>query len=309
MIPNLPLHVVSSLHHPNILPFLGFAIDMEHVTLVLELADKGDLFDYSYKHCTTEVDRARLFHQVYPSILSAVSYLEALQIAHRDIKPENILLKTTKTCGSDRSVSSGGTIQPQLCDFGWSVWYLKSGSRQSTLCGTPEYVPPELLVENAPTASTTSRRSYAAEYVDPWALGVLALEVLRGQTVFGAPTDCPAPQIRTVIYSKICAFDGLDDWLRQDLNHVAISAANHGGILPRTALETWKRSRHSPYVSLIEDFMQPNPCHRLSATECMNRYADLFGRVNLPLPPRPTVRQRRQIFQNKSCAVSSSMLL
>lgn len=127
----------KSLDHPNITPFLGYQLDREHVTLVLGFADKGDLFDYSTKHCHTYMDRARLFHQVYPSVLAAVAYLETLQISHRDIKPENILLKSSHRI-NDRSVRTGFNVQPQLCDFGWSVWYLKAGARRSTLCGTPE---------------------------------------------------------------------------------------------------------------------------------------------------------------------------
>jgi len=82
------------LDHPNILSFLGHIVCVEYVTLVLDYAEKGDLFEYSNKRCATSLDRVRLFHEVYPGIIAAAAYLESIQIAHRDIKPENILLKT-----------------------------------------------------------------------------------------------------------------------------------------------------------------------------------------------------------------------
>lgn len=84
-------------------------------------------------------------------MITAIEYLQTLRIAHRDIKPENIL------------VHEGDVVK--LCDFGWAVQY-NLEEPQRTLCGTPEYVPPEMLNGHPP--------AYQAFYVDLWALGVLA---------------------------------------------------------------------------------------------------------------------------------------
>ena len=281
--------------HPNILPWLGCVIDPEFVTLVLEFAEQGDLFGYSKEHCSTIKDRVLLFHKVYPSILSAVSYLESLQIAHRDIKPENILIKTLP----------GEGIQPQLCDFGWSVFYLKAGARQTTLCGTPEYVPPEMLAEDSAT-----KRRYSAEYVDSWAMGVLALEILQGETPFGAPSSCEkSDERRSAIYAKIMNFGAMDASLCDSLNQfvATTSSAGSGSIVfgcgPVTRRGT-KRGRDCTHVAMVKDFLQPTPTHRLSATDCLKRYSpSLFGPRSSPLPPQPSVKQRLQIFQNSQTGV------
>ena len=61
-------------------------------------------------------------------IVSALSYLHSLNIAFRDLKPENILLD-----------KEGHVV---MTDFGFAK--IMSGSSW-TMCGTPEYLAPEML--------------------------------------------------------------------------------------------------------------------------------------------------------------------
>jgi aurora kinase, other len=80
---------------------------------------------------------------------------------HRDIKPENIL------------VGIHGEIK--ISDFGWSVH--APNNRRQTMCGTLDYLPPEML---RPGASD----NYYNEKVDLWSLGVLTYEFLVGEAPF-----------------------------------------------------------------------------------------------------------------------------
>lgn len=263
------------------------------MTLVLEYAPLGDLFEYSKRSCHNPPERLALFEQVFGHVVSAVAYLQDLQVAHRDIKPENVLL-----VANGSGVGGCVALQAKLCDFGWSVWYLKAGARHTTLCGTPEYVPPELLA--------TPRR-YAAEFVDSWALGVLALELLLGVTPFGASNDhhltagADKDDGRPAIYAKIRSFTSLDTSI---LTWTTATTTTMNG--RRCGLDPSSPSRRpaggdSDLARMIGDFLQTIPSNRQSAMECWERYPHVLG-VMEPnhhySPCRPlSVKQRRQIFQ------------
>ena len=87
----------------------------------------------------------------------ALSYLHSKHVIHRDIKPENLLL--------------GIKGELKIGDFGWSVH--APGNRRQTLCGTLDYLPPEMVAGEQ-----------HGEAVDLWALGVLAYEFLEGVPPF-----------------------------------------------------------------------------------------------------------------------------
>ena len=77
-----------------------------------------------------------------------------MNVAYRDLKPENML------------ISSTGFIK--LTDFGFAK---RVRGRMWTLCGTPEYIAPEILLSKGYNKS-----------VDWWALGVLIYEMTAGYT-------------------------------------------------------------------------------------------------------------------------------
>lgn len=145
--------------HEHILQSFGYFHGPTSVTLVLEYAKYGNLSEYKRKEENRTISIPKTVHFLR-QIVSAVAYLESRHIAHRDIKPENIVLTTVSTA--------------KLCDFGSSIHSPPSEMR-TTLCGTPEFVSPELL---------TTPMEYAACHVDRWALGVLAYELVNGNTPF-----------------------------------------------------------------------------------------------------------------------------
>jgi serine/threonine protein kinase len=121
---------------------------------MIEFAGKGELYrQLSRVGRFSERRSARYIDQM----ADALGYLHAKHVIHRDIKPENLLL------GIDGELKIG--------DFGWSVH--APGNRRKTLCGTLDYLPPEMVEGRDHT-----------ERVDHWALGVLCYEFLVGKPPF-----------------------------------------------------------------------------------------------------------------------------
>ncbi|CAH8642193.1 unnamed protein product [Schistosoma rodhaini] len=92
--------------------------------------------------------------------IEALDYLHRHGIVYRDLKPENML------------VTSKGYIK--LCDFGFAK-YIGIGQKTWTFCGTPEYVAPEVILNQG--------HDFAADY---WSLGILTFELLTGAPPFQA---------------------------------------------------------------------------------------------------------------------------
>ncbi|SPO02799.1 probable protein kinase Eg22 [Cephalotrichum gorgonifer] len=152
------IEIQSNLRHPNILQLYGHFHDSKRVFLILEFAGKGEL----YKHLRRE-NRFPEWKaaQYVAQMASALRYLHRKHVIHRDIKPENIL------------VGLHGEIK--ISDFGWSVH--APNSRRQTMCGTLDYLPPEMIKPGS------SDNSYN-EKVDLWSLGVLTYEFLVGEAPF-----------------------------------------------------------------------------------------------------------------------------
>lgn len=85
-------------------------------------------------------------------------YLHSKQLVYRDLKPENVLLNST------------GYLK--LSDFGF-VKQLKPGERTYTLCGTPEYLAPEILMNKG-----------HGKAVDWYCLGIFIYEMMVGRCPF-----------------------------------------------------------------------------------------------------------------------------
>jgi aurora kinase len=152
------IEIQSNLRHPNILRLFGHFHDSRRVVLILEYAGRGEMYkQLRAERRFAEPKAARYVAQM----AGALRYLHRKHVIHRDIKPENILL--------------GMQGELKISDFGWSVH--APNSRRSTLCGTLDYLPPEMI------KSGSSDNRYN-EKIDLWSLGVLTYEFLVGEAPF-----------------------------------------------------------------------------------------------------------------------------
>eukprot|EP01060_Flectonema_neradi_P002476 TRINITY_DN1153_c2_g1_i2.p1 TRINITY_DN1153_c2_g1~~TRINITY_DN1153_c2_g1_i2.p1 ORF type:complete len:224 (+),score=28.23 TRINITY_DN1153_c2_g1_i2:247-918(+) len=150
------IEIQRNLTHKNVVQMFACFYDRSRIYLVLEYCPGGQLFQ-KIKGCAMDEGKAVSYtHQ----LLSAVEYLHNKRIIHRDVKPENLLL------------DKRGRLR--LADFGWSVYHHNDASRRSTICGTLDYMAPELLMESS---------TYSFP-VDIWAVGIVTHELLTGSPPF-----------------------------------------------------------------------------------------------------------------------------
>lgn len=92
-------------------------------------------------------------------ILSGVNYLHYQKIIHRDLKLGNLFLNDE--------------LQVKIGDFGLAAKIEYDGERKKTLCGTPNYIAPEIL----------NKKGHSFE-VDIWSIGCIMYTLLMGRPPF-----------------------------------------------------------------------------------------------------------------------------
>lgn len=147
------IHVMDSIHHPNVLALLEHFEDDDYFYLVMEFCDGGSLFDHIRKGVKIrEPQAATLFRQ----IADAVLFCHSQKVAHRDLKPQNILISEFP--------------EIKISDFGL-CGHITDEVKMSTFCGSPCYAAPECL----------SHTPYDGRQADIWSLGVILYEIVTCQ--------------------------------------------------------------------------------------------------------------------------------
>jgi len=145
--------ILKKLHHPNIVEFFEAFVNEDHLCIVMEYCDQGDL-----QQKIKETQKQGMYFTEekilgwFTQICLAVQYLHDNRIIHRDIKVHNTFL------------TSQGIIK--LGDFGISKQLEQTGDLASTQTGTPFYLTPEMCLQ-----STSSHKS------DIWMLGCILHEL------------------------------------------------------------------------------------------------------------------------------------
>jgi len=145
--------ILIGLNHPFIVNLAATFQDPKHLYMVLEYVMGGELFTHLRKAGRFDHPTAKFYSA---SVVAIFDYLHSMDVIYRDLKPENLLF------------DSEGYMK--MTDFGFAkVVTFKT----YTLCGTPEYIAPEVLLNKG-----------HGKGVDWWTLGVLTFEMLTGQPPF-----------------------------------------------------------------------------------------------------------------------------
>ncbi|XP_059174860.1 serine/threonine-protein kinase PLK4-like [Physella acuta] len=151
------VEIHSRLKHPSVLELYNFFEDANYVYLVLEMCHNGELQRYLHSNGTAfSEEEARKFMR---QIVEGIMYLHSHGIVHRDLSLSNILL--TKD------------MNLKIADFGLATQLQSPGERHFTMCGTPNYISPEIAM----------RQSHGLE-ADVWSLGCMLYTFLVGRAPF-----------------------------------------------------------------------------------------------------------------------------
>jgi len=149
--------ILSTIRHPFIVNLEAAFQDATRLYLTLEFVQGGEFFNLLRKANVLRLPIARFYAA---QIVLVLRFLHSSKIVYRDLKPENCLLNLD------------GYLK--LADFGFAKRLAAKPYRTYTLCGTPEYLAPEIL-----------RPQGHGFAVDWWALGILLYEMLIGRPPFG----------------------------------------------------------------------------------------------------------------------------
>nr|XP_032517866.1 serine/threonine-protein kinase polo isoform X3 [Danaus plexippus plexippus] len=154
------ISIHRSLQHKHVVGFHSFFEDSLNIYIVLELCKRRSMMElHKRRKAITEPETRFYMHQ----ILLGVQYLHSRRIIHRDLKLGNLFLD------DDLHVKIG--------DFGLAAKIEYEGERKRTLCGTPNYIAPEIL----------TRDGHSFE-VDIWSLGCIMYTLMVGRPPFETST-------------------------------------------------------------------------------------------------------------------------
>lgn len=182
--------LLYNVQHPLICSMDGFTQDDKYLVLILEFVQGGELFTYLRSIGRFEAAHAGLYGAM---VALMFEHLHTKNIIYRDLKPENLL------------IADDGFLK--LTDFGFAK--VVEG-RTYTLCGTPEYLAPEILLNKG-----------HGKAVDWWCLGILIYEMNAGIDPF--TDEDPMGIYQKILKGKIRYPKSFDESARSIVRHLVVA--------------------------------------------------------------------------------------
>lgn len=155
LISEIKIH--KALHHVNIVGFEHYFEDSENVYILLEMCHNQSLNELLKRRKTLTELEVQCFAL---QLIKALKYLHSHRIIHRDLKLGNLFI-------TDK-------MEIKVGDFGLATKLEFDGERKRTVCGTPNYIAPEIL---------DGKCGHSYE-VDIWSLGVIFYTLIIGKPPF-----------------------------------------------------------------------------------------------------------------------------
>lgn len=151
------IKIHRSLRHRKVVRFEHFFEDSSHVYILLELCTKQTLMELVKRKRRLKESHVR--HYVL-QLLEGVKYLHGQKVIHRDLKLGNLFLNEN--------------MEIRIGDFGLATRLEYDEQRKMTVCGTPNYIAPEIIC---------GKKGHSYE-VDIWSIGIILYTMLIGRPPF-----------------------------------------------------------------------------------------------------------------------------
>jgi serine/threonine protein kinase len=148
--------LMVKIHCPFIVNIKSAFQDEKYLYIISDFMQGGDLYYHLHQCRVLDFDRAQFYMS---ELVLALDYLHKNNMIYRDLKPENILL------------DAKGHLK--LTDFGLSKMMNSSKDKAFTICGTLQYIAPEMFIN----------KGYD-KMIDWWSLGCLLYEMFVGKFPF-----------------------------------------------------------------------------------------------------------------------------
>jgi len=159
------IEMMNLLHHKRLINLFDAYETPKQMIVIMELVTGGELFEKIVEDDNlTEKQVIRYMKQV----LYGVKHMHRKNMVHLDLKPENILCLGNGEPGYE---------EIKLIDFGMTR-VLSKDKDETAMCGTPEFVAPEVITFNPITLAS-----------DMWSLGVITYVLLSGLSPFMGDDD------------------------------------------------------------------------------------------------------------------------
>ena len=136
--------------HPNVVRYVECFEDSINIYMILELCPNKTLMDMLRKRKRFTEPEVRYY---LVQLLGALKYMHGKRVIHRDLKLGNIFLDEN--------------MNIKIGDFGLAALLVDDNERKKTICGTPNYIAPEVLFNSGKEGEGHSFE------VDLWGVGVI----------------------------------------------------------------------------------------------------------------------------------------
>jgi len=250
---------LKMMSHPFILRLVQTYQSATELYLLEEVALGGELATLLQQRAPLEPGPTRFYSA---HMVSIFAYMHSLCVVYRGLRSENLLL------------DKDGYLK--LVDFGLAKIIT---DRTYTLCGTPEYLAPEIILNKG--------HGFAADW---WTVGVFTFECLTGKTPFVGNGKDPMDTYRKIVKCQVPPHGSMDPRVIDFID--AILLLDPSSRLGCGKTGTRDVQRHSWYYGMIDwsaltSKLLPAPyVPNIKSSTDMSNFDNFFDSADMPdLPP------------------------